>query len=133
LRHRLSNCLIYYQQLRQLADIRIYRLVPQISGNRRLSTDPPSSPFDMKNLYALDPSSTESLANGLGFSRDEDVESDSIKRKETDTEDAPEDVASIHDTDVDSFVDKPSNPSTLLAARCPLCYGGPKSDLRFSR
>jgi hypothetical protein len=79
----------------------------------------------MKNLYALDPSSTESLANGLSFSQiDEDLNSDSINLKVTDTEGTPE---------VDSFIDKPSNPSALLASRCPLCYGGPKPDLKFSR
>jgi hypothetical protein len=87
----------------------------------------------MKNLYALDPSSTESLANGLSLSQiDEDLNSDSIKLKATDTESTPEDVASICNADVDAFIDKPSNPSTLLASRCPLCYGGPKPDLRFS-
>jgi hypothetical protein len=120
--------------LTQLADIHIHGLAPQIRRNRRLSADTRSSPLDMTTLYALDPSSTESLPNKPSPSQvDEDIDSDSIKAKATETDHSLEDVTSIHDADVNSFEDKPLNPSTLLATRCLLCYGGPRPDLRSSQ
>jgi hypothetical protein len=88
----------------------------------------------MNNLYALDPSSTESFANKLNPSQiDEDADSDSVKTRPTETDYTLEDVTSIDEADVKSVKDKPLNPSNLLATRCPLCYGGAKPNLKFSR
>jgi hypothetical protein len=120
----LSSCVIYYEQLKQLADIHLQEV---LSGSFHTPGSGDATPeMDVTRLYSLPPSSSASLPDSIAHTSDKE-ESPEI----------PVDPDSVHGT---SDAGSTSNmqyanalPTPLIRARCPVCFGGPKPDFKLSR
>jgi hypothetical protein len=115
---------IYYEQLKQLADIHLQEV---LSGSFHAPESGDATPaMDITRLYSLPPSSSASLPASIAHTPDKEespeipVDPDSA----TDTSDAGS-TSNMQYTN--------ALPTPLIRARCPVCFGGPKPDFKLSR
>jgi hypothetical protein len=130
LRHRLSNSLIHYQQLKQLVDVHLRQL---ISNGPQTSRGPSPTPeMDIDGLYSLAPSSTDSLVPAPDNKIPNKEDSPALEKMEADGRISPLDEEPLGSAEGIEAPDD-ETPSSLLCNRCPICFGGPKPNLRLSR
>jgi hypothetical protein len=120
----LSSCVIYYEQLKQLADIHLQEV---LSGSfHTLESSDATPAMDITRLYSLPPSSSASAPDSIAHTPDK--------------EDPPQIPLDPDPAIGTSNVGSTSNmqytnalPTPLIRARCPVCFGGPKPDFKLSR
>jgi hypothetical protein len=122
--------LIYYQQLKQLVDVHLSRL---ISNDPQTSRGPSPTPgMDIDGLYSLPASSTDSLIQAPDDKIPDKEDSPALEKMERDGRISPSEEGPLTSAEGIEAPDD-ETPSSLLCNRCPICFGGPKPNLRLSR
>jgi hypothetical protein len=125
LRHRLSSCVLNYQQLKQLAKIELNKILSSVDQ----PDTSPQTPIDA--LYSLPASSSHSMQSlhNSGNELDKKSEPDAPSILLEDEEDT-----SIWDASLNlPLANILGKPSALLSSRCPICFGREKPVLQNSR
>jgi hypothetical protein len=88
--------------------------------------------MDIDGLYSLSVSSTDSLIQARDDKIPDKEDSPALEKMERDGRISPSEEESLTSAE---GVEAPDNeiPSSLLCNRCPICFGGPKPNLRLSR
>jgi hypothetical protein len=88
--------------------------------------------MDIDSLYSLPPSSTDSLIQAPDDKIPDREDSPAPEKIEGDGRISPSEEEPLVPAE---GVEAPDDetPSSLLCNRCPICFGGPKPNLRLSR